>query len=124
MVLSEYSFNSFKAALTSSNVVPCFAVFVNIVCIEFIFSSYSLKPSVTGSIANDLTKFLPAFTALFVILASAVVAITPRAENLAVTVSTPLVKPDIPNPDSLFKLSFTPSSPLLESFILSFSLSC
>ena len=86
--------------------------------------SYSEKPVFIGSIVNDLSNCLPVFIALLVMFASAVIPITLKAENLAVTPSTPAVNPDTPNPDSLFKLSFTPSSPLLESFILSLSLSC
>ena len=42
---------------------------------------------------NDLSKAVPAFTALFVILANAVAPIIPNAENLLVTVSTLLLRP-------------------------------
>ena len=41
-----------------------------------------------GSIVKELSKRLPALTALFVILASAVAPIMPKAENLDDTVST------------------------------------
>ena len=104
--------------VTSFKVVPWWAVLVNIVCIEFILVSYSEKPSVIGCIANDFTKLAPALIALLVILAKAVAPITPRALNLAVTASTPLLKPfRFTLPAALLM----PSNPLDVLLILSFS---
>ena len=67
------------------------------VFIESIFSSYSPKPLVIGSSVNDFNNAVPAFTALFVMLANAVAPIIPKAENLLVTVSTLLLNPFDPS---------------------------
>ena len=90
MVLSEYSLSSSRYLLTVSMDSPVEAIIVRI---EFVFSSYSEKPLVIGSIANAFTIFFPASTAEFVMLAKAVMPTTCSAENLAVTASTPLAAP-------------------------------
>ena len=121
MVLSEYSLSSFKAAVICFSVTPLDAVFALIVAIDFIFCSYSPNPSVIGSIAKLLINFFPAFIALFVMFDNTVAATTPIAENLAVTVSTPLLNPLRFTLPAAFDI---PSKPLPASFILSFSFNC
>ena len=96
---------------------------VSIVCIAPILVSYSEKPDIIGSTVSDFTRFLPALTALFVIFASAVTPITPSAENLVVTLSTPVTNPLSPDVDNLDIPLLTSLSPSVEFFILSFSFS-
>ena len=91
--MSEYSFNSLRAAVTLSNVSPSSAVFASMVLMELIFVSYSEKPVDNGSIVKDLSMFVPRLTILLVMLANAVTPITPKAENLLVTDSTLLSNP-------------------------------
>ena len=61
-----------------------------------------------GSIVNaDINRF-PALTAEFVMLASAVIAITSKAENLLLTISTPFARGDMSKP---LVAALTPSKP-------------
>ena len=89
--------------------MPSFCVFAKIVCTEFIWVSYSANPSFTGSIVIAETSFLPAAIAALVIFIKAVIPTTSSAENLALTVSIPLV---IPSNRTLFAASPIFSSPL------------
>ena len=73
MVLSEYSFNSFKYPFTVSRLSPVAAMMV---CTDPILSSYSLKPVVIGCRVNALTILLAEFTAELVMFANAVTPIT------------------------------------------------
>ena len=121
MVLSEYSLSSFKAAVICFSVTPLDAVFALIVAIDFIFCSYSPNPSVIGSKIKAFAILFPALTALLVKFINTVAPITPRLENLAVTVSTPLLNPLRFTLPAAFDI---PSKPLPASFILSFSFNC
>ena len=70
-VRSAYRFSSSRAAFTVWMFSPLLAVLARIVCTELSWSSYSLKPSMIGWIANDFTMLTPASMALVARLPSA-----------------------------------------------------
>ena len=113
-------FNSSNTRVTSFIFVPLLAVLDMIVWIEFILSSYSLNPVLIGSMVRALIILFPVLTAELVMLANAVTPITWRAENLALTVSTPLANPPI---SILFAASPTSLRPLAEVDIFKLCLS-
>ena len=90
MVLSAYSLSASNSRLISSSVVPSFAVFVSIVWMDLILSSYSVKPVLAPSIVNAFTIRSPVSMALFVMFCSAVTPIIPSTENLSAMVFTEL----------------------------------
>ena len=79
------------------------------VCMAFICVSYSANPSLIGAIVIASAILLPAFIAELVIFINAVIPITCKAENLAVTVSIPL---RIPSKETLLAALPSSSSPL------------
>ena len=102
-------------------VVPLLSVLVRIVWIEFIFVSYSEKPSVIGAKVKAFVNLRPASMALFVMFINAVVAIIPNALNLLVTPSIPDASAPIPSDVNLFILLLTSLRPLVAPFILRLS---
>ena len=71
-----------------------------------------------GSIVSDAAILLPALNAVLVIFCKAVIPIICNAENLALTVSTPLPKVDI---STFLEASLTSVNPLVAPVKLSFS---
>ncbi|CRH85211.1 Uncharacterised protein [Chlamydia trachomatis] len=98
MVLSAYVLRSSRTELTCLRFVPSLAVFESIVCMDPILVSYSLKPSIIGSMVNDFVSARPALTARFVRFINAVVPIMPKVLNLLLTVSSALPTLSKPSP--------------------------